>query len=192
MKTIGIVLAGGLSRRFGSPKAFAEREGRYFYEYAVDALKPHCEAIIIVTRTEFVERFPSEFQVIVDDPSYAGYGPLAGIYSAMNASNALRYVVLPCDMPYMNESFIEQLLTYHQTDIVAVKTDDQYHPLVSILRRTVLEHLESTLKEHELRVVPFFNQMKAKWVNARLLDHDFEYRLKNINHQEDLERGDGT
>ena len=33
MKTVGIVLAGGLSRRFGSPKAFAKLEIGIFMKW---------------------------------------------------------------------------------------------------------------------------------------------------------------
>ncbi len=40
MKAVGIVLAGGLSRRFGSPKAFARIGTGYFYERAWIALEP--------------------------------------------------------------------------------------------------------------------------------------------------------
>ena len=57
MKTVGIVLAGGLSRRFGSPKAFARLEAKYFYERAVEAYEPFCEEVVVVTRQELVDRF---------------------------------------------------------------------------------------------------------------------------------------
>lgn len=192
MKTVGIVLAGGLSRRFGSPKAFAELAGQYFYEYAVNALKPSCDEIIIVTRPELVSRFPAECQVIVDEPAYAGNGPLAGIYSAMKASMAPRYVVLPCDMPYINEKFIRILLNEEEKEITAVRTADHHHPLVSSWRRTVFNQLEQALDEKQLRVVPFLNTVRTHWVNAELLTSDFSKVLKNINHQEDLERGEET
>lgn len=192
MKTVGIVLAGGLSRRFGSPKAFAKLEGQYFYTYAVDALKPYCEEIIIVTRSELVAYFPTEFHVIVDDLAYRGDGPLAGIYSAMKASLATRYLVLPCDMPYMNEQFIKKLLAYSDGEITAVRTKDYDHPLVSVWKRTVFEHLKQTLDKKQLRVVPFFHTVNTTWIDGALLTDEFHKVLTNINHQEDLERGEET
>lgn len=190
MKTVGVLLAGGLSRRFGSPKAFAKREGKFFYEYAVAALNPYCDELIIVTRPEYIERFPSHFTLIVDDENYAGDGPLAGIYSAMKASNAARYIVLPCDMPYMNTQFIEQLLAQEEADVVAVRTADNHHPLVSIWKRTIMKDLERTLNQKQLRVVPFLDSVQTKWINGEMLVTDYNRVLKNINHQEDLERGE--
>lgn len=191
MKTVGVILAGGLSRRFGSPKAFAKMKGRYFYEYTVDALKPYCHEIVVVTRPELVERFPSELQVIVDDPSHAGNGPLAGIYSAMKRFTAVRYIVLPCDMPFIHEQFIEGLLQNKEANIVAVKTSTQDHPLVSVWKPSVLKALGNTLNQKQFRVVPFLEKVHAKWIDAESLSEDFETILKNINHQSDLERGEG-
>lgn len=189
MKTTGIVLAGGLSRRFGEPKAFYEFEGKFFYDYAVDALKLHCEEIIIVTRPEFVNRFPRTVKVMIDDEEYAGLGPLAGIYSAMKNGGANRYIVLPCDMPYMDGEFIGQLLA-HGGQMIAVKLNEQTHPLVSIWSNAVLPALKKTLDDQELRVAPFLERMQVKWVDGAELTNDPVRRLKNMNRQTDLERGD--
>ncbi len=190
MKTIGIVLAGGLSRRFGSPKAFAELNGKHFYEYAVEALIPYCDDIIIVTRPDFINRFPKQFNVITDEPDYFGEGPLAGIYSAMKNEEATRYIVLPCDMPYMNASLIGKFIEYAEGNIIAVKLNGQYHPLVSIWPHGIVKDLKNTLDRKQLRVTPFLESVQVKWIDGDLLAKDSTIRLKNINRQTDLERGD--
>ena len=48
----GIVLAGGAGRRFGRPKAGVVLEGRTLVERAVDTLRPHCPALLVVSRPE--------------------------------------------------------------------------------------------------------------------------------------------
>lgn len=188
MKTVGIILAGGLSSRFGSPKAFAKLDGQYFYEYAVQAISPFVDEVVIVTRPELVDRFPPRLKVITDDEVYMGCGPLAGIYSAMKIFDATRYIVLPCDMPYMTEQFIGQLFNGHQANIVAVKTMERYHPLVSIWRRNVLAKLEIALNNDQFRVVPFLDSVQSKWVDAEILTNHAEKVMKNMNYQADLEK----
>ena len=54
---VGILLAGGLSRRYGSPKAFAEIEGELFYERAYNALAAVCGDVIIISRPELIDHF---------------------------------------------------------------------------------------------------------------------------------------
>ena len=92
---IGIVLAGGESRRFGSPKAFATFQDRYFYEYAVDALTPNCTDVFVVARPEHVSQFPESVQVGTDAIEFAGLGPLAGILTVMQLKPSESYAVLP-------------------------------------------------------------------------------------------------
>ena len=132
MKTAGIVLAGGLSSRFGSPKAFAEWEGRPFYELSLAALSPFCEECIVVTRPELVERFPEGLHVTTDIEQFVGQGPIAGILSGMEKLHADRYIVLPCDMPFMTADVIGRLLDCHSSGVTAVVLDGKYHPLVSV------------------------------------------------------------
>lgn len=71
MRTLGAVLAGGRSNRFGSDKALAMLEGRTLLDHASAALGPHCDAVIVVGRGE-----------IADWPR-ADMGPLGGIAGAL-------------------------------------------------------------------------------------------------------------
>ncbi len=49
-----------------------------------------------------MERFPRSVNVMTDLARYAGLGPLAGILSVMESVEADRYIVLPCDMPFVD------------------------------------------------------------------------------------------
>lgn len=71
MRTLGAVLAGGRSSRFGSDKALAMLAGQSLLDHAVAALVPHCDAVIIVGRGD-----------IADWPR-ADMGPLGGIAGAL-------------------------------------------------------------------------------------------------------------
>ena len=77
MRTLGVVLAGGRSSRFGSDKAHALLGGRPLIAHALDALRPHCDAIAVVGRETHLA--PS----IRDWPA-PDAGPLGGLAGALH------------------------------------------------------------------------------------------------------------
>lgn len=189
MKTAGIVLAGGLSRRFGSPKAFVQMDAKYFYEFAVDALRSSCDEVVIVTRSELIERFPKSEKVITDISEFAGLGPLAGILSAMESVEADRYIVLPCDMPYINEEAVRRLIKRHEKNVTAVVSDGRHHPLVSIWDAGMKEGLQKSLRNKRLRVMHVLTEMKVTWIPGNLLAENEGLMFMNVNTPDVLERG---
>ncbi|WP_342508227.1 molybdenum cofactor guanylyltransferase [Sporosarcina sp. FSL K6-2383] len=188
MKTVGIILAGGLSRRFGSPKAFAKLGERYFYELAKEALKAHCDEVIIVTRQELLKCFPKDIKAITDIMDYMGLGPLAGILSAMESVEADRYIVLPCDMPYVDETVIGKLLLQHEQGVTSVVVDGRQHPLVSIWDYSVKDNLQDALENEQLRVLPVLASSGVRWIDGGLLTDDEKRVFTNVNTPEVLER----
>lgn len=167
MDTVGIVLAGGLSRRFGSPKAFAQWNGKAYYQIAVDALTSISFRIVVVGRPEHRECFDPETTVIYDVEAFAGCGPLAGIYSAMEACPAPRYAVLPCDMPYMRPEVMELLAKgYAGEDAVAVEADGVRHPLVALLGQRMKDVIRLSLERGEYSVMKLLEQVQSRWVQG--------------------------
>ena len=77
MKTLGAILAGGKSSRFGSDKAEALLAGRSLLEHAIEALRPHCDSVVVVGRDTPLA--PS----IADWPG-PDMGPLGGLAGALN------------------------------------------------------------------------------------------------------------
>ncbi|WP_342513388.1 molybdenum cofactor guanylyltransferase [Sporosarcina sp. FSL K6-1522] len=189
MKTVGIILAGGESRRFGSPKAFAKLGNRYFYEVVKEALASHCDEVVVVTRQELVARFPVGVNVIMDGVKYAGRGPLAGILSGMESVEADRYVVLPCDMPFVDGEVIGELLARHEQAVTAVVVEGRHHPLVSVWDADVMQVLREALDSDQLRVMAVLSTSGVTWIEGYVLTENEKQVFANVNTPEVLERG---
>jgi len=188
-RTVGIILAGGLSRRFGSPKAFAKLGEQYFYQWVMEALAPCCSEVFVVTRPEHMQRFPSSVIVMTDIARYAGLGPLAGILSVMESVQADRYVVLPCDMPFVDSGAMLKLLEHHEKGVTAVISDGRYHPLVSIWDRKLMSAVKEALENEQLRVMKILTQSDVIWVDGSTLTDDEKRMFMNVNTPEALEGG---
>ena len=189
MRTVGIVLAGGLSRRFGSPKAFARIGNEYFYERAVESVIPYCEEVIIVACPEQMDAYPAQLEVILDLPEVAGFGPLAGVLSAMEFVEADRYVILPCDMPYVNGSVIGQLVARHDGGITAITAAGKYHPLVSIWDRNLKSPLRKALENDQFSVMKLLGKLDVAWIDGGVLTDHEPSVFRNVNTPTDLEWG---
>ncbi len=103
--TMGLVLAGGKSSRFGSDKALAEIDGHSLLALAVDRLSGWCEQVVIVGR----EASPAP---CLPDWPRAGMGPLGGIAAALRLAQDEGYdAVLSCgvDSPGLPDN-LPQLL----------------------------------------------------------------------------------
>src|SRR5699024_9116835 len=135
-QTVGILLAGGMSRRFGTPKAFQDWNGIPFYEYVYTALQAVCDDIIIVTRPQLKRRFPDKDQTVVDEVGCAGGAPLPGIITGMHQREDDQYIVLPCDMPLIVGDIISALFRKHQLSVPVVRTKGELQPPVSIGDKT--------------------------------------------------------
>jgi molybdenum cofactor guanylyltransferase len=76
VRTLGAVLAGGASRRFGSDKAVALLEGASLLDRAMAAIEPIGDAAIVVGRLK------AGRESVLDWPE-PGLGPLGGIAGAL-------------------------------------------------------------------------------------------------------------
>lgn len=183
---VGILLAGGLSRRYGSPKAFAEIEGELFYQRAYNALAGVCDRVIIISRPELIERFSPEIEVITDLAEVAGQGPLAGILSGMTACPAEKYMVLPCDMPFIGPNETARLLDLadRASDITALRNAAEKIPLFSIWDIRIKEQLKQELESGQFRVMKFMEKTAAEWIDSSEIHND-PLVFRNVNQPDD-------
>ena len=168
-KTIGILLAGGRSSRYGTEKAFADVLGKSFYEASYHVLESVCDEVIVVTRKDLVHQFPSTYQVIIDIDKYVGCGPLAGIYSAMMYKEAENYVVLPCDVPLMSKDIMQKLIRKHKTDITVVEADGRIQSLISVWHCLTKDKIAQALEKNQYRIRDVFKTTSIMKVDGSSL-----------------------
>lgn len=116
---IGVILAGGASRRMGEDKAFVTVGSRPMWQWVATALEP------LVTRTVMVGRNESPSPEIgaLPDAVAGPTGPLAGIAAGMRASLQTHgphaaVVCVAVDHPYVRTETLQRLI--HEFEGVAV------------------------------------------------------------------------
>lgn len=147
----GLVLAGGKSTRFGSEKAIAPLDDRTLMEWALDALRPHCDAVAVSARpTSGAADLASRMGLpIIEDAPGAPDGPLAGVAAGLRwamCQGAEHLATLPCDMPHAPADLIPRLVEARGEAFAAfATTDDGVHPLCALWSVDLLGALESEL-----------------------------------------------
>lgn len=153
----GILLAGGASTRFGSPKALARFEGETLAERAWQLLGVVCEERIAVGGDG------------LRDP---GTGPVAAIAVGLRAARGEVAVVIPVDMPLLTAAALRQLADACRDAAVA-----QAGPLPCAVARRGLPAFETG--ERRLRTV-------LDGLDTAHVELD-ERVLANVNTQADLD-----
>jgi molybdopterin-guanine dinucleotide biosynthesis protein A len=101
----GVLLVGGASRRFGSPKALARYNGTTFAEHAWGVLGTACDERLAFGKAR--DELPLPFAV--HDDEIAVRAPLAGIVAALRAAKSDVCVFLPVDVPFVTPELVREL-----------------------------------------------------------------------------------
>lgn len=108
-----IILAGGESRRMGQSKPLIELNGISSIDKVLEAIMPAVDQTVIITNEQDLEtmlsRQSAKVEVLLDLPEYRGDGPLAGLYTGMNAIPSQIYFVCAADMPLLEVSYFLKL-----------------------------------------------------------------------------------
>jgi molybdopterin-guanine dinucleotide biosynthesis protein A len=112
--TLGVILAGGLSRRMGgTDKALLSLAGRPLVEHVAERLGPQCESVLLNANGDPSRFSRMQFPVVPDSvPDHPG--PLAGILAALEWSAAhwpdIAWVVsAPADTPFLPMDLVLRL-----------------------------------------------------------------------------------
>jgi molybdopterin-guanine dinucleotide biosynthesis protein A len=171
----GVLLVGGASTRFGSPKALAPFRGTILAEHAHALLEEAFGEVLVLGKT--VDDLQLPFSV-VDDGSEVR-APIVGVAAALRSAPTDACVVLPTDMPYMTTALL-RLLGRAVEDVDAAVP--QTGPLPGAYRRSALPVLERRIERGELALRAALTELETRVVEAD------PALLRNVNTPEDLSR----
>lgn len=154
------------------------------YQWALEALDRFVDETVIVSHPSLTDRFKHNSTVAVyeDVEKFQGFGPLAGIYTAMVKSPAAWYYIIPCDTPLVTANVfrvLEEQLP--KTCGVVPLVNGRLQPLISIYHRDLLPVIERLLTAGKLRMTDLIDQASIRKVNLSL-----EQQFININTKAEL------
>ncbi len=136
---VGVVLAGGESRRMGRDKTRLRLPGspdqRTLVESATQLLRPVCREVVVADRGRGIA--PGS---VADGP---GRGPAAGILGAAEARPGHDLLVLACDLPRIPGPLLEALADVPDGDwiVPAWGQPARFEPLCALYRQAALTAL---------------------------------------------------
>ena len=181
----GIILAGGKSSRMGREKGMVPFRGKPLIRYSLEVLEPLCDHLLISANDPGYEVFG--YPVLPDHVT--GAGPLAGLCAALEKSTTRGNLVLPCDMPFVTEEFLEYLLccVRDQKAVIPVHPDGRAEPLCGYYSREILPFLKKNLEEKNYKLIRVLQEADAFFLKLDETLPFYNSRLfTNLNKPEEL------
>jgi len=184
---LGVVLAGGKSKRFGKDKSKVKLNGKILLEHTLDKIKSKFNTIVIVSNSRIVKDY-----IVIKDCIDGQLGPLVGVLSAMKWIKENNYseewvITFPCDTPFFNISIIDKFAEVSKLNdslLYFVKSKEKRHNIFGLWSLKLIKTLEKDIIEHKHRKVEeWANKIGVKTINISYKEIDPFF---NINTKEDL------
>ena len=158
----GVILAGGLSTRYGKNKAFLKIGGVRLIDNMVQEMKSIFQRVILIAN----EKKKYEYlEVEIFEDLVKGFGPLGGIYTGlMSISNQAGFFVA-CDMPRINRQLVRYMVDIkgdHRAVVPAVA--DNIEPLHAIYFRSCLRPIKHLIDSKRCQVRLFYDAIPVRYV----------------------------
>jgi molybdopterin-guanine dinucleotide biosynthesis protein A len=159
--TVGVLLAGGLSRRMGGgDKCLRPLGGRPMLAHIIERAKPQVSTLIINANGDPV-RFASFGLSVAQDVIEGFAGPLAGVLTGMewvarNRPDAAWLATFATDAPFFPRNLVARLhdaVARERADMACARSDGQDHPVFALWPVRLRADLRSAMEEEGVRKV---------------------------------------
>jgi len=190
---IGLVLAGGQSRRMGQDKALMRYQGRTLIDNASLLLQSaSCDKVLISRNA------PGFLNDKIEDA-----GPLSGVHAVLDAlsqsdnhnGNPCELLVLPVDMPQMTPELLRILVSRGREAEKACYVEKRFLPFyLPVTQKTKALLANYLVEQKKRRVVGFLEILNAVSLKegdlkktARKEESDNKKRLANMSNEDGVE-----
>ena len=178
-----LILAGGKSSRMkGIDKGLMQINNKYVIQHLYSLAQNFCAHVLINANKNLESYDGFGYKVCMD--SISGYlGPLAGMYTGLKESSTEYLITLPCDGPFINESYIKKMILLESDSDINVAFDGKrLQPVYCLINKSLLGNLERFLQSGERKIDKWFELCSVNYI-------DFSNNKDlfiNINNEEDL------
>ena len=158
----GFVLAGGASRRMGRDKALLPIDGATMVERIATQVRAAAGNVTLIGSPEKYGHLG--FPVMADEVEKCG--PLGGLYTALRLGIAEWNLLVACDMPHVNETFLSELLEAAEAsdaDCLVPEIDGKIDPLCAVYHRRLLGATESAISRKLFKMQDFISTLRTSY-----------------------------
>lgn len=185
---LGVVLAGGESRRFGSPKALATLHAKPLWRVAVERLGAVCDRVEVSANDPQVAGAVRSTAAVFADRE-ANAGPLGGFHAASRRAAELDcegVMVLAVDTPWVPEEALvrlaEEWRSHGRACVAAAGPPWGFEPLTAVYPVSSLDTLNGALRDGLRRAGVFAESLSPVVVDTGVASA----RFRSVNRPEDL------
>ena len=185
----GFVLAGGASRRMGSPKDQLVIAGERMLDLQVRLLRSVVPRVAVIGP---VGRLSIQTVAVFPDEK-PGLGPLGGVQTALTRTHSEYNLVIGCDLPFLSARFLRflcgQAFALRCDVTVPASPDGRLHPACAVYRRRARSAVRACLESGTFRVAALFQRVKCRVVPwPEIAHYGFRPRIfDNMNTPADYE-----
>ncbi len=183
----GIILAGGLSSRFGMCKSLIELDKQSLLKITFELLSEYCKKVLVSCREE---KKIADYPCLYDNE--VCYAPISGIYTALEYFQT-PVIVLSCDLPFMDRETIQKLIDARNTAV-----QEQENLLMTTFRHEGTDFIEALVSIYEVSAMPLLRKAldEKKYALWKVIPEENRKHITtshivpffNINYQQDLEK----
>ena len=170
-----LILSGGQSSRMGEEKRLINYHGKTQERYLFDLLSNYFSAVYISINQNQTTDLP-----YIQDLDFGVKSPMVGIVSAFNQNPNVAWLVVACDMPFVDEKAIEFLLKYRNLEkfATALENPEEHfpEPLLTIYEPKIFPKLQEAINQGKKSPMKVLQNLEVEL----LQDFDNQW-IMNIN-----------